>query len=93
MNAGTASADVKAFHEHDRLVKFDELEPLFGIDASYVTIFRWEQRKKFPKRITLSRNKIAWRYSDIARWLAELAPATTRRAAKRTPSVSPPAVV
>ncbi|MCR4346505.1 MAG: AlpA family transcriptional regulator [Sulfuricaulis sp.] len=93
MDAGTDSADARAFHDHDRLVKFDELEPLFGIDASYVTIFRWEQRKKFPKRIALSRNKIAWRHSDIARWLAELAPAAPRRTSKRTPSVSAPAVV
>lgn len=40
-----------------------------GIVASKVTLWRWERAGKFPKRVALSHQKIAWVASEIDAYL------------------------
>jgi Predicted transcriptional regulator len=42
-----------------------------GIDASMVTLWRWENAGKFPKRVTISHTKIAWIEGEVNAWLAD----------------------
>lgn len=41
-----------------------------GIAASKVTLWRWERADRFPKRVTISHQKIAWVESEVNAWLA-----------------------
>jgi predicted DNA-binding transcriptional regulator AlpA len=56
----------------DRVVLRAELAQFIDVDRA--TIARWEKDGTFPKRIKLGpgrTGKIAWRESDLKRWLAE----------------------
>jgi prophage regulatory protein len=52
----------------DRLIRRDELREI--VPVSDPTLWRWERDGKFPKRINLARNLVAWRLSDVNSWLA-----------------------
>ncbi len=52
-----------------RLLRFNELQSLVGLSRS--TIFRLEKANKFPRRIRLSSQSIAWAEDEVAAWLAE----------------------
>jgi len=51
----------------DRLIRREELQQM--VPVSDTTLWRWERDGKFPKRITLSRNVVAWRLSEIQEWI------------------------
>lgn len=53
---------------NDRLIRRDELRQI--VPVSDPTLWRWERDGKFPKRVTLARNLVAWRWSDIQTWIA-----------------------
>lgn len=53
-----------------RLYQRDDLRRL-GITKSNVTLLRWEQRGRFPRRIRLAGTSVAWLASDIERWITE----------------------
>ena len=55
-------------HEN-RLVSYHELRPLFGIPYSRVHLRTLESRGSFPRHVQLSTNRIAWRASDLERWI------------------------
>lgn len=52
-----------------------------GIVASKVTLWRWERANQFPRRVTISHQKVAWIQSEVEQWLAE-------RIAARHPAVA-----
>ena len=41
------------------------------VPLAYATIWREEQRGKFPKKIYISPKRVAWRRSEVEAWLAE----------------------
>jgi prophage regulatory protein len=46
------------------LISFEALAGK-GITASKVTLWRWERAGRFPKRVVLSHQKIAWLESEV----------------------------
>lgn len=54
--------------KEDRLILQDEVQRL--VPVSKPTLWRWERDGKFPQRIKLSRNLVAWRRSEILEWIA-----------------------
>jgi prophage regulatory protein len=53
----------------ERIIGSIELHELVPADPS--TIWRWEQRGLFPKRIKIGPRKIGWRLSAVEQWLAD----------------------
>ena len=47
-----------------RLISYEDLKAK-GVDASMVTLWRWERAGRFPKRVALSHQKVAWVESEI----------------------------
>ena len=57
----------------DRMVRKPEL--LKRLSVSDATVWRWEKENKFPKRICLGGNSVAWLESEIKEWFAQKAAA------------------
>jgi prophage regulatory protein len=55
---------------NDRIVMFPEVRAVTGLGRT--TIWRMENEGTFPKRFYVSKGMIAWRKSDIERWIAGL---------------------
>ncbi len=53
----------------ERLLPMREVSRVTSL--SKATILREIARQKFPRAIELTRGRVAWRSSEIARWLAE----------------------
>jgi prophage regulatory protein len=51
-----------------RLVLHRQLEPEFGVPWSNVHLLRLEKAGKFPKRVRLGANTIAWVASELGAW-------------------------
>lgn len=61
-----------ASHPTDlRIVTRCELIERYGITVSHMTLWRWERKGFFPKRIRIGPRTIAWRADEIEAWLAE----------------------
>jgi predicted DNA-binding transcriptional regulator AlpA len=56
-------------HAAVTLIRQVELAEALKLDVS--TVIRWTRRGKLPPPIRMGRNTVAWRLSDIDRWLAE----------------------
>ncbi len=54
-----------------RLLRFRELKALKGVPWSRVHIDRLERLGKFPLRIRLGANTVAWREDEIDKMIAE----------------------
>ena len=54
-----------------RFITFNELKPLKGISWTRMHLDRLEKAGRFPKRVHLSRQSIAWVESEIDDFLAE----------------------
>lgn len=55
--------------DHDRLISQNEL--LIMIPFSKMTIWRYENEGRFPKRIKLGPNRIAWSLQEVVDWIEE----------------------
>ena len=55
---------------NDRIVMFPEVRAVTGLGRT--TIWRLETQGKFPRRFYVSKGMIAWRKSDIEKWMAGL---------------------
>lgn len=55
----------------DRLIGAKELHRL--IPVSPMTIWRWERDQRFPARIRIGANRVAWRLSEVLAWIDEKA--------------------
>jgi prophage regulatory protein len=64
-----------------RLVRYPELEPVYGIPWSRMHVDRLEKAGKFPKRVHLGPNTVAW-FDD------ELLALVEQRAAERGASAA-----
>lgn len=56
---------------HDRLVRFDELKPDWGIRFSRVHLARLEKAGRFPQRRTFGHSTIGWLASELSQYLAQ----------------------
>ncbi len=54
-----------------QLVSKKELKAAFGIPYSFQHVARLEKAGRFPKRIQLGQNRVAWLRSEIEAWIAE----------------------
>lgn len=52
---------------NDRIVRAKEVVEMTGL--SRTTIWRMERYKSFPARVSLGKNSIGWKMSDIQKWL------------------------
>lgn len=52
-----------------KLVSKKELKSVFGIPYSIQHIWRLEQAGKFPKRLRLGANRVAWLYDEVVEWI------------------------
>ena len=57
----------------DRFVKRSELPQITSL--SVVTIWRLRREGKFPEPVALTPGRLAWRLSDITRWMDAQKPA------------------
>lgn len=58
-------------HFENRLVSKKELRTVCGIPYSPQHIARLEAAGKFPKRIKLGPNRVAWVLSEVNAWVSE----------------------
>lgn len=52
-----------------KLVSKKELKSVFGIPYSFQHIWRLEQAGKFPKRLRIGPNRVAWMYEEVDEWI------------------------
>lgn len=52
----------------DRLLRLDEVLHITGLSRN--TIYRRIRERTFPGQVKLGPNSVAWRQSDIAKWVA-----------------------
>jgi len=64
-----------------RVVSKKELKTVCGIPYSFQHIARLEKAGRFPRRIALGQNRVAWLLTEVEAWLDE-------RIAKRNASVT-----
>lgn len=53
----------------DRLMRLDEVTATVGLDQS--TIFRLEQKGRFPRRRKITTRAVGWLASEISEWIAK----------------------
>ena len=51
-----------------RLIREEALRRL--VPVSHSTLFRWQRDGKFPVRIRIGSNAVAWRLAEIEEWIA-----------------------
>ena len=56
----------------DKLLRMGDVLQATGL--SRTTIWRLEGRGRFPRRLRVTGGTVAWRASEIAAWIEELAP-------------------
>ena len=66
-----------------RVLSFPELKSQKGIVYSRVHLGRLERDRKFPRRIRLSPNSVAWIEEEIDSWLEDRAAERDAQAAAR----------
>ena len=57
----------------DKIIRKHDLLKIIGV--SHPTIWRWEKRGNFPKRIPLGKNSTGWLASEIKAWMKKKAEA------------------
>ena len=58
----------------DRLLRLPAVKEKTGL--SRTTLYRWVQEGRFPRPVSLGPNTVAWRESELDRWIAQLAKAS-----------------
>lgn len=59
-----------------RFIRWPGLRQMFDNNISRSTIDRWEKDNRFPARIQLGKNSVAWNLAEIEHWFQERANAT-----------------
>ncbi|MBS7472160.1 AlpA family transcriptional regulator [Pseudomonas syringae] len=54
----------------DRLLRLDEVLHTTGLGRN--TVYRRIREGTFPKQVRIGPNSVAWRQSEIARWITDL---------------------
>lgn len=69
---GLSRLDAEAAHGGARrFVRFGDLKSLFGIPWSRMHVDREEKAGRFPKRVQLGPNSVAWLEDEVIAWQAE----------------------
>ncbi len=63
----SATTSNKQSITNDRIVRAKEVVEMTGL--SRTTIWRMERYKSFPARVSLGKNSIGWKMSDIQKWI------------------------
>lgn len=50
------------------VVRWPKLRQMFGGDISRSTIDRWEKDKRFPARMQIGKNSVAWDLQAVKDW-------------------------
>ncbi len=53
---------------NDRIIRAKEVVEMTGL--SRTTIWRMERNKSFPARVSLGKNSVGWKLSDIQKWIS-----------------------
>jgi prophage regulatory protein len=54
------------------LITLKDLRNHYGIDKSRVSIWRWENAGRFPKRVYANKTSIYWKKSEVDGWLEQI---------------------
>jgi prophage regulatory protein len=60
-------------HNPRKLVSKRELKSVYGIPYSFMHISRLEKAGRFPRRMPLGANRVAWFADEIEAWIDERA--------------------
>jgi len=71
-----------------KLVSKKELKTVMGVPYSPQHIARLEAVGRFPKRIRLGPNRVAWLQAEVEGWIEERIAATRKLDVKALPSVN-----
>jgi len=63
----SATTTSKQSITNDRIIRAKEVVDMTGL--SRTTIWRMERYKSFPARVSLGKNSVGWKLSDIQNWL------------------------
>jgi predicted DNA-binding transcriptional regulator AlpA len=66
-SVNSATSTSKQSVANDRIIRAKEVVEMTGL--SRTTIWRMERYKSFPARVSLGKNSIGWKMSDIQKWL------------------------
>lgn len=64
----TQSLKIQPTHP-DRIIRAKEVESLTGL--SRVTIWRYENKGQFPRRVSLGASSVGWKMSEVQKWISE----------------------
>jgi prophage regulatory protein len=68
----SGGSSVPTLYEGVELLSYEDLKRI-GIKYSRAHLWRLEAAGKFPERIYPSKQRVAWRVSEIYQWLADRA--------------------
>ena len=54
-----------------KLLSYDDLKSVKGIQYSKVQLWRLERQRKFPKRVPVGPGRHAWAEHELDAWIAE----------------------
>ncbi len=54
-----------------RVIRWPGLRKMFDDNISRSTVDRWEKNKRFPARIQIGKNSVAWSLAEIEQWFQE----------------------
>jgi predicted DNA-binding transcriptional regulator AlpA len=54
-----------------RVIRWPGLRKMFDDNISKSTIARWEKDKRFPARVRLGENSVAWNLAEVEQWFQE----------------------
>jgi predicted DNA-binding transcriptional regulator AlpA len=55
--------------EVDRIIRAKEVQELTGL--SRTTLWRFENKGEFPRRVSLGANTVGWKLSEVQNWIQE----------------------
>lgn len=53
----------------DRIIRAKEVQDLTGL--SRTTLWRFENKGEFPRRVSLGASNVGWKLSEVQRWISE----------------------
>ena len=53
----------------DRIIRAKEVQNLTGL--SRTTLWRFENKGEFPRRVSLGASNVGWKLSEVQRWISE----------------------
>lgn len=71
MSSNTQPAATIPAATHARFVLHSQLLPEFGIGWSNVHLLRLEKETKFPRRVRIGNNTVAWLHSELVAWVEQ----------------------